>query len=276
VIRSRPLPLLAAALLALGALAGPAAAQTTGTAPATTTAPAAGTTTEITAEQAGPGILLDAGDRVELASSLADATEDSGVCFGYVVSLGGTGATDRSETLSNAGPDRAPNVADCPKGSLILQARITYTSASSESDDSASFSVVSDVPGVSSSVATQRLKDLSGVKDGDLVGNDDDLALRNATAALPLTLDGATPAELPASTGTAPNGDHLTGSPGSDWIRAHGLGIAIGVLFLVLAVGLILGGLRGRRRTGDPRRRRRGPRTPSSGAGPDAPSTTTT
>jgi hypothetical protein len=273
-VTRRPLAVLVGALLGLGVHAGPAGAQTS-TAPSTST----GTTTEITADQAGPGILLDAGDRVELASSLAEAAEDSGVCFGYVASLGGSGAADRAETLSNAGPGRAPNVADCPKGSLILQVRLTYTSSSSESDDSASFSVVSDVPGLSSSVATQRLKDLSGVDDGDLLGNDDDHALRNATAALPLVLDDATPAELPASTGTAPNGDHLTGSPGSDWVRAHGVGIAVAVLLLVLAVVLVLGGLAARRRTDGPRRPRRGRRSAGTGSGPDAPtspSTTTT
>ncbi len=268
--RRRPLALLAGALLALGAHAAPAGAHSTSPAPAT------GTTTEITADQAGPGILLDAGDRVELASSLAEATEDSGVCFGYAVSLGGSGAADRSETLSSAGPDRTPNVADCPRGSLVLQVGITYTSSSSESDDSAGFSVTSTVPGLSGSAATQRLKDLSGVGDGDLLGNDDDLALRNATAALPLVLDDATPAELPASTGTAPNGDHLTGSPGSDWLRAHGVGIGVAVLLLVLAVVLVLGGLAARRRTDGPRRPGRGRRSPGAGPDPDAPSSPST
>lgn len=248
-------------LIASGVVVGGAAAQST-----TTTAPGATPATpEITAAQAGPGILLTAEDRVELASTLAEATTESGTCFGYRVNLGGSGAADRTETLSNAGPDREPRAADCPKGSVLLQVSITYTSESSESDDSASFLVSTDVPGLSGSVATKRMKDLSGVDDGDFTGDDDDLALRNATAALPLILDGATPAELAAPAAKAPNGDRLTGSPSSDWIRAHGLGIGIAFVVLLVALGLILGGLLGRRQSGKPKRPLR-----------DSPSSTTT
>lgn len=232
--------------------AGASSAAGTTTAPPGTTTSVGTTTPEITAEQAGPGILLDAADRVELASSLAEATSESGTCFGYQVVLGGDGASDRTETLSNAGPDREPTAADCPKGSVVLQVVLTYTSSSSESEDSASFSVRTDVPGLSGSVATRRVEDLSGIDDGDLVGDEDDLALRNATAALPLILDGAVPAELAAPADRAPNGDRLTGSPGSDWVRAHGVGIAIAFALLLLAVVLVVVGIAGRRRSRPP------------------------
>lgn len=265
------LRVLAATTLAVLVSAAPAVAQTTGTdAAGATTAPGTATSTvpEITAEQAGPGILLDAADRVELASTLAEATEESDVCFGYVLRLGGSGASDRDETLTNAGPDRQPT--GCSKGSVVLQVNLTYTSESSESEDSAGFGVVTDVAGLTSSQATQRLKDLTGVDDGDLLGDKDDLALRNLTAALPLMLDGATPAELAAPAAQAPNGDRLTGSPGSDWLREHGLGIAIAFLLLFVAVGLVVGGLLGRRSTRPDRRS--GP--PADG--PSAPTTTTT
>lgn len=244
-----------------------------------TTTPAAGTPTtpEITAAQAGDGILLDAADRVELASALAEATEESGVCFGYTVRLGGSGASDRDERLSNAGPDRTPDRAECPKGAVELQVSITYTSESSESEDSAGFSVSTDVPGLTD--ATQRLKDLSGVDEGDFTGSKDDLALRNATAALPLLLDGATPAELPApaADGKAPNGDRLTGSPASDWFREHWLGLLIGALLLILALFLLAGGLLARILTRRSNPSRRPP--PASSGPPDPPagsSSTTT
>lgn len=260
-----------AAVLTLTLAAGPASAQSTG--PGTTTTPGATATTPaqpvITAEQARDGILLEAADRVELAQSLAEATEESGVCFGYRLTLGST-----LEVLSNAGPNRGPDQArDCQEGRVELQVSIVYTAESSEAEDSASFRVLTDVPGLTGSAATRRLRDLSGVDEGDLLGEDDDLALRNATAALPLLLDGATPAELPAPSTTAatPNGDRLTGSPASDWIRAHGLGIGVAVALLVLALVLLVVGLVGRRQSGQPKRPSRSP----SGT-PSGPSSTTT
>lgn len=275
---SRP-RIVTAALLTLALAATPAGAQTTtGTSPGSATTPgAAGSTVpEITAEQAGPGILIDAADRVELASTLAEATEESGVCFGYVVRLGGSGASDREETLSNAGPDRQPT--SCQGGTVLLQVSLTYTSESSESEDSASYSIATDVPGLTSSLATKRVKDLSDVDDDDLLGDKDDLALRNLTAALPLILDGAEPAELAAPAAQAPNGDRLTGSPGSDWMRENGLGIGVAFVLLIVAVGLVVGGVLGRRKARGPR----GPKPPSRpnpslprDDSPPSPSTTT-
>lgn len=268
------LRLLTATALTVLAAAAPAAAQTSD--PGTTTAPGSTTSTapEITAEQAGPGILLAGADRVELAGTLAEATEESDVCFGYVLRLGGSGAADREETLTNGGPDRQPT--GCTKGSVVLQVNLTYTSESSESEDSASYGVVTDVAGLSSSQATQRLKDLTGVDDGDLLGDEDDQALRNLTAALPLILDDATPAELAAPAAQAPNGDRLTGSPGSDWLRENGLGIGIAFVLLVVAVGLVIGGLLGRRASRPARRSGPSGGPGPSGGGPSSSTTTTT
>lgn len=305
-VRRRAVAVLAAAVLLPGWFGvGPAAAQsselsdppsfsttttdTTSTAPsATATTPTTTTTPEITAADTPKGILLDPADRVELASSLAEATEESGVCFGYEVRLGGSGASLQSEVLSNLGPDEAADgttelgslsetyrQADeapgdapgtttvpsggvqglCPKGSLVLRVSLTYTSNSSEANDSASFSVQSGTTGVTGSTAIRRLRDLTGVDDGDLLGDQDDLALRNLAAALPLVLDDAQPAADTVTTASAqaPNGDRLTGSPGSDWIRAHGLGIGVAFGLLLLGALLILGGRSGRKRTDPPK-----------------------
>lgn len=253
-------------LAALAVVASPAvgAAQTT---PAPTTA-----APEITAEQVGGGVLLEAADRVELAQSLADATEETGVCFGHDLSLydlegGNTG----DEALSSAGPGvsvtdaAARNPALCPKGTLELVVDVTYTSSSSESEDSAGFSLRSTVDGLLTSTARRDLVDLTGISDDGLLGDEDDLVVRNATAALPLLVGGTPPAA--AATGTAaPNGDRLTGSPGSDWMRAHGLGIAVAVGLLLLALALVIGGLTGRRQSGQPKR---------PGSGGSSPTTTT-
>lgn len=271
---------LLAAVVAVALVAGPAAAPSaaqSGSSGSTATTPSTSTQPELTADQVSKGILLEAPDRVELAQALAEATEESGVCFGYEVQLGGN-----TEVLSNAGPDQSPNPGtDCPKGGIELNVSIIYTSESSESNDSASFRVETDVPGLTSSAALRRLKDLTGVDEDDFLGDKDDLALRNATAALPLLLDGATPAELPAAstTASAPNGDRLTNSPSSDWIRAHGLGIGIAFAVLVLALILLIGGLVARRQSGQPKRPSRtppastGPSNPP--AGPSSTSTTT-
>jgi hypothetical protein len=275
---------LLAAVVALALAAGPAAAQSTepgGTATlpgATVTVPGAGTPSvstqpELTADQVQRGILLDAADRVELAQALAEATEESGVCFGYEVQLGGN-----TETLTNAGPDKLPETATgCPKGSVELDVNIIYTAESSESNDSASFRIDTDVPGLTSSAALRRLKDLTGIDDDDFLGDKDDLALRNATAALPLLLDGATPAELPAAstTASAPNGDRLTNPPASDWIRAHGLGIGIAFAVLLLAVILIVGGIIARRQAGQPKRPLRPPPSASGSSGSSSSTPTT-
>ena len=71
---------------------------------------------------------------------------------------------------------------------------------------------------------------------------------------------------------TGPAGQNrLTGSPGSDWIRAHGLGIALAFGLLLLGLVLVLGGRSGRKRT-------TGPKVPG-GLGPGStggPSSTTT
>lgn len=241
-------------VLTLALLAGPGSAAAQTTPAATTTAP------EITADQVGDGVLLEAADRVELAQSLADATEETGVCFGYDLSLsdfGGSGSGD--EVLSSAGPGvsavdaAARDPALCPKGTLELSARITYTSSSSESEDYATYNLRSTLDGLQSFEAERQLTDLTGISEKGLLGDDDDLVLRNATAALPLLVGGSPPAA--AATGsTAPNGDGLTGSPGSDWMRAHGLGVLVAIGLLLLALALVFGGLTGRRQAGQPKR----------------------
>lgn len=230
-----------AALLAVAALLllpGGAAAQTATTAPPTTTQP------EITAAQAGPGVLLDAADRVELAQSLAEATEESEICFGYVAQLDNAGAVSQ-DVVSSAGPNvRAATGPSCPKGAVELQVRLEYSCSSCESSDEASWSVVSNVAGVPPSTIKRRLEDLTGLGGGDLLGDKDDQALRNAAAALPLAVDGAVvePA-APSADSAAPNGDRLTGSPGSDWLRENWLRVGIGVVLLLIALPFLLVGI---------------------------------
>lgn len=274
--RRPALPLAAALLLLLAlALAAPLAARaqtSTGTDPAGTAATA--TTPEITAAQAGDGVLLAAADRVELASSLAEATSESGVCFGYAVDLDNAGAPQQ-DAVSSAGPNqRAAAGPSCPKGAIELQVSLTYTCGSCESEDSASWSVVSTVPGLSSGTVRSRLEQLSPLSSGDLLGNDDDKALRDATAALPLTLDDAVPAE-PAKQEAAPGGDHLTGKPGSDWLRANGIGMAVSIVVLLIALATVFCAWRIRRAQRTAPRRSANGRFAAAPARPATPATAT-
>jgi hypothetical protein len=208
-------------------------------------------------------VVVDAADRVEIASSLAEATEETGVCFGYVLTLGSA-----SEQASSAGPDRSPTGADCPKGAVLARISLVYTAESSESEDSASVSVESSVSGLPSSVVRRRLDDLGVLDEGSLLGDQDDVAVRNLAVSLPLTLDDAVPAQEAAPAAAAPNGDRLTGSPGSDWVRAHLVTVLIAGTVLVIALVVALAGWAERRRN-RPRRPSSGDPTPSS---PDTPS----
>lgn len=240
-----------AVVLALGA-AGPAAAQSS-------TAPA------VAAGAARPGAIVGPEDRTEIAQSLAEATEESGVCFGYVLTLSGeTLGGPGAEQASNGGPDAAPGVgASCPKGVVSARIFVRYTSESSESEDSANVGVTSTVPGLSSATARRRLDDLGLLDEGALLGDDDDRAVRNIAVALPLTLNTAVPAEEAAPAATAPNGDRLTGSPGSDWVRAHLVQTLVGAVLLVGAVVAIAVGWLGRKATGPRRPGRDGPSSPT-------------
>ncbi|WP_022927010.1 hypothetical protein [Patulibacter americanus] len=267
---SRALPLLrrlgaaAACACALSvAVAGPAAGQTS-------TAPAAPATA------AGPGAVVDGADRTEIAQSLAEATADTGVCFGYSLRVLGAAFGTTAEQVSNGGPDAEPGAgASCPKGTVAARITLIYTSESSESEDSARISIESSVPGLPSSVVQQRLKDLELLDEGALLGDQDDVAVRNLAVALPLTLDDAVPAEESPETVTAaaaPNGDRLTGSPGDDWMRAHLVTVLVGAVLLIGALIAIVVGWFGRRATG-PRRPGRSDPPSTFPSSSDSPST---
>ncbi len=118
---------------------------------------------------------------------------------------------------------------------MIFEATVTYTSASSEAEDSASFSVSSNVAGAPSST---DLRD-NGITEGALLGNNDDQAVANATLLLPALMAEkglAEPISLEANTQALPASDKATGTPGSDWLRKYGAAVAVTAL-------LFLGGL---------------------------------
>jgi hypothetical protein len=177
-------------------------------------------------------VVFDPADADELASVLAEATTAQDVCYGWEVVVDDAVA-GRSESVgSNLGAGMRLSTAGCTQ-SVQFNAYITYTSESSESEDSASYDVVSTVGGPTKA-------DLDGLNlDFDsLTGEDPDVIVGKAVAALPLLAadKGMTnPIEAQPETATAPADAQLTDDPDSDWWRNNGGALLWGV-------GLLLGG----------------------------------
>jgi hypothetical protein len=114
---------------------------------------------------------------------------------------------------------------------------ITYTSDSSESEDDASFRVRSNF----TTIDADKLDDF-GVSEGALLGDNDDLAIRTATAALPVLVADAglaPPVTAEPATATSAGVDHLTGRPGSDFMRTYAPMLVAAAVSLVAGVALL-------------------------------------
>lgn len=180
--------------------------------------------------------VLDAADATELAQALADATEDQDVCYGWKVTVydyGGGG--DGIDQGSSLGVGQTAIQTQCPRY-VVFEAYVTYTSSASESEDSASFDVTSNIPGAPTSA---DLRD-NGISGGGLLGADDDQVVANATLLLPALMAEkglAEPISLEANTQPLPASDRATGTPGSDWLRKYGAAVAVAALTLLGGLG---------------------------------------
>ena len=179
--------------------------------------------------------VLDPEDDAEVAAALAEATEVQDVCYGYVLAVddGDTGEWGGTYAASSAGEGvRAAEADDCDDGVVELVARITYTSDFSEAEDSASWDLVSDVPGLSISDVEGQ-----GLSAGDLLDDGASAAtLQNAVLSLPrLAAEqaGLQPVVLEPNASPLPEGAQPTGTPGSDWLREN-------LVLLALSVGAVL------------------------------------
>lgn len=177
--------------------------------------------------------VLESADAEELVTLLAEATEEQDVCYGWRIQVDDqSGASSGVDQGSNLGLDRGPE--SCARF-VQLVGQIRYTSESSESEDSASWRVETNIPTGPGTPDLER----AGYSAGALVGAREDEALFNATLALPvLTAEaGAAPpiAAAPDAQPVAP-GDMPTGRSGSDWLRQNGEVLALGGV--VVAAGL--------------------------------------
>jgi hypothetical protein len=177
-------------------------------------------------------VIFDPADADELAAVLAEATDEQGVCYGWNVRVDNVGVPE--DSVGSNGGAGVPIDSSCAKH-VELTAQITYTSESSESEDSASFDVSSSPGGPTKADLDALDLDWDG-----LTGEDPDVVIGKAVTALPLLAADkgmAKPIAAAPETGAAPADAQLTDDPGSDWWRGRGGAVLWGV-GLLLAGGL--------------------------------------
>lgn len=184
---------------------------------------------------ASADVIFDPADADDLAAVLAEAYTDQDVCYGWQVTVNDVASISES-VGSNFGAGKPVTSGTC-QATVEFTATITYTSESSESEDSASYGVTSNPPGV-----TQTDLDALGLDFDALTGEDPDVVIGKAVTALPLLAadEGiAQPLSAAPETATAPADAQLTDDPGSDWWRGRG-GMVIWALVLMAASGVLI------------------------------------
>lgn len=184
---------------------------------------------------ASADVIFDPADAEELAATLDEAFQAQGVCYGWEISVDNVGQLENS-IGSNFGADvpvaNGPDPGACG-ATVVLHADISWTSETSELEDSASYSVSSSNP---AGPTTDDLDDLDVISTDGLVGETVDVDVYKAVAALPLLAADKGIAEPIAATpaaDTAPGDAQATNSPGSDFWRDSGMLILWGSLILL-------------------------------------------
>lgn len=184
---------------------------------------------------ASADVIFDPADADDLAATLAEAYTDQNVCYGWHVTVDDVSTT--SESIgSNFGAGKSVQSGSC-SATVEFTAVITYTSESSEAEDSASFDVHSTPPGVGRDDLLALDLDFDG-----LTGEDPDAVVGKAVTALPLLAADkglANPLEAAPETGATPADAQLTDDPGSDWWRDRS-GMLIWALILMAASGVLV------------------------------------
>lgn len=181
---------------------------------------------------ASADVLFDQADADELAATLDEAYQAQGVCYGWSVTIDNVGVTDES-VGSNFGAGRSVNDGSC-SSSVEFTATITWTSESSESEDSGSYSVFTDG---GDRPDTTDLDSLELISIDGLIGDNGDAEVYKAVSALPLLAADAGIADpieaTPAPESEAGADAQPTNSPGSDFWRNNGMMILWGAGILL-------------------------------------------
>lgn len=179
-------------------------------------------------------VVFDQADAEELAATLEEAHAAQNVCYGWNIQVDNVGIVETS-TGSNFGAgqslDDLVGSSDCD-ARVEFRANITWTSESSESEDSASYSVDS----LPSGPTTEDLDSLDIISSDGLAGDNVDVDAYKAVAALPLLAADAGLAD-PIEASPAPEAEagdaQPTNKPGSDFWRQSGMLILWGGLLLL-------------------------------------------
>lgn len=188
--------------------------------------------------------VLDAEGDADVAAALAEAQEVQDVCYGYVlqVSDGDTGQFSGTYASSSAGPGLPASTAPgCSRGSVEVQASITYTSSFSEAEDSASWQVLSTIGG---GLTIDDVERVTGASASDLLDDGrSETVLLNAVLSLPglaSELADLPPVVLEPNASPLPDDARATDTPGSDWVRQNGAVLGLCLVAIVAGVVLLL------------------------------------
>lgn len=225
------------------------------------------------APPASAEVVFDPADAEELAAELAEATAAQDVCYGWTVRIDDQGSAVGSGVSTGSSFGAGVSLQDPPARSCTtlveFVADITYTSEFSESEDSASFAVISTPSGPT----TEDLEDLDLVDSGALTGEEVDEAVGRAVTALPrLAAEAgvAPPLVAEPQRSAPPDVGGLSDDPGSDYLRRAGGLLAFGAVLLVGGVTFaIFVAVTARRR--DAERQTAAPFDRRPPGGPDAP-----
>ena len=206
---------------------------------------------------AAADVIFDPADADELAATLADANEAQDVCYGWSIDVDNEGVPQTS-VGSHLGAGRPMSEASNCAASVEFQASITWTPESSESEDSASYQVISSPGGPT----TDDLDSLELMSEDGLVGDNGDVDVYKAVAALPL-LAADTGLAQPMEASPAPAADAgdaaPTDSPGSDFWRESGMLILWASLLILAAAAFAWYAVTSSRRRARPLARAVGP-----------------
>lgn len=208
--------------------------------------------------------VLDVEGDAEVASTLAEAQEVQGVCYGYLLEVRDrdTGQFSGAFASSSAGAgQRAAGSPGCDDV-VELVASITYTGSLEEAEDSASWRLDSTV----GDLAITDVEQATGTDAGGLLDDArSETVLLNALASLPVLASeqaGLPPVIAEQNTEALPADARTTNPPGSDWLRQNGRLLALsGLALLSGLVALAASFRRPRRSAGGPPRTFGPPRT---------------
>lgn len=189
--------------------------------------------------------ILAPGDRADLAQQLAVATAQQGVCYGWDVTGGYSDEISDTGSSFNTPASSIYYHKGCSKW-VILRATLTYVDDSCDCDDSADVSIDSNLPNPPSPADL----DAMGFSSDSLVGDNDDDALYNMVAALPLITARDSQGTIPYVKDTdpaprnLPSSDVPTDAPAfTDWWRVNenavvycAFMILVGSLFLFFSI----------------------------------------